>query len=195
MAVHDPGKAPYGLAPFGDEGGDPLIWFWRLGGAAGLLVSMIAQAAPPPVHLGLWEITSTTTLSSAIPLRVPPAQVMQLQRMGIPVPGTPTTRTDQSCINEHSFDRLGDLTHKNRMCRGQNIKFDEHGLDADIVCDGDGANGHGQLDLVFDDSSHLHGTMQINGRSTAAPGINGVNVVLQGHWIAAQCGATKPLGD
>jgi len=151
------------------------------------------EAAAPPVDLGLWQVQSATTLESAIPIQLPPAQAEELRRMGIPVPGQPTRRTDQSCLTERSFDRLGEPDH-GRACHRENVQLTSGGLSAEVVCDGDGTKGRGHLDLVFDDPTHFHGTLNLKGRSKSAPGISGLNVSMSGRWLGAQCGSVKPLG-
>jgi hypothetical protein len=113
--------------------------------------------------------------------------------MGIPVPGSPTTRTDKSCLDERSFDRLGEPDH-GRSCHRENVQLSSQGLSADIVCDADGNKGHGHLDLVFDDAARFHGGLDMKGSARSMPGINGVAVRMQGHWIGAECGSVKPLG-
>jgi hypothetical protein len=157
-----------------------------------LLWLVPARAEAPPIELGLWEVQSTTTLQSAIPIQIPPEQAEQLKKMGVPLPGVPTTRTDQSCLDQHSLDRIGE--GRSRSCHRQNVQLGPHGLSAEIVCDGDKAKGHGRIDLTFDDTTHFHGAIAIKGSSAAAPGINAVDVGLQGHWVGAQCGAVKPFG-
>ncbi len=162
--------------------------------AAVLLVSLMpAVAVAPPINLGLWEVQSTTTLKSAIPIQIPPEQVEQLKRMGVPLPGVPTTRTDQSCLDEHSLDHIGE-GGRNKSCRRENVQLSAHGLTAEIVCDSEKGKGRGRIDLVFDDQTHFHGTIAIKGSSPSAPGINAVDVGLQGHWLGAQCGSVKPFG-
>ena len=158
----------------------------------GLLGLGIAAAAAPPLRLGLWEVQTTTTLASAIPLQVPRAQAEQMRRLGIPVPGQPSSRTNQTCLTAQSFDRLG-MPANEKSCHRENVHLDSHGLSADIVCDGGAISGHGRVQLVFDDDTHVHGTGTLKGSASAAPGITGADVSLQGHWLAAQCGAVKPL--
>lgn len=167
----------------------------RVLGLVAVILAGTARAASPPVRLGLWEVQTNTTMESDLPFQIPPAQAEQLKRMGIPVPGSPVKRTDQSCVNEQSFDRLGEPDRKNRACHRENVQLSSQGLGADIICDRDGANGHGRIDLVFDDTSHFHGTMEIKGHSSSAPGVNGVNITMEGHWLGAECGKAKPLGD
>ncbi len=168
---------------------------WRLSALTAVILSASATAATPPVRLGLWEVQSNTTMQSDLAFQIPPAQAEQLKRMGIPVPGSPIKRTDQSCVNETSFDRLGEPDKKNRACHRENVQLGPQGLSADIVCDRDGSNGHGRIDIVFDDTTHFHGTMDIKGHSISAPGVNGLNITMEGHWLGAECGKAKPLGD
>ncbi len=169
--------------------------FFKLSGAVGVILVTSGQAGAPPVRLGLWEIASTTTLVSEMPFQIPPAQAEQLKRMGIPVPGVPTTRTDQSCVNAQSFDKLGEPDRKGRTCHRQNVQLSAAGLSADIICDQGGTEGRGRIDLVFDDTTHFHGTIAMKGRSSSAPGVSGVDISMQGHWLGGECGRAKPLGE
>ncbi len=147
------------------------------------------------MRLGLWEVESTTSLASDLPFQIPPAQATQLKRMGIPVPGQPTTRTDQSCVNAQSFDLLGEPNKKKRVCHRENIRLSRQGLSADIVCDQEGTTGHGRIDMVFDDPTHFHGTIALKGRSVSAPGVSGVDIMMRGHWLGDACAGAKMLGE
>jgi len=155
-----------------------------------------AQDMPsnPPIKMGLWESSVTSTISG---LTLPPDIVAKLQAMGRPVPGGTHTLVSQGCMTPDEWTKAMErmnssnqskCTYTNRTITAQKISFD-------MSCTSErGSAFTGHFEMIIDDDQHSHGTAHMKGEG----GPNGqpmtIDTTLSSHFVAADCGDVKP-GD
>ena len=96
--------------------------------------AMTAQDVPtaPPMKMGLWQNTSTSTMTG---MQIPPEVAARMQAMGRPVPGAaPRTTVTQSCLTPDKWQKSwGDMIGRNN-CQFTNIHQSATGMSGDVAC-------------------------------------------------------------
>lgn len=154
-------------------------------------VSAFAQAAPPPIKMGLWESSVTTTMGG---ITIPPDVAAKMQAMGRPVPGGPHTTVTQSCMTPDQWDKaMADMNKQgDSKCTLTNKSMDAHHLSFDQSCTSShGGTFSGHFDMQFDNDEHSHGTMNMKGTSSGGQPIS-IDATLTSHFVSADCGEVKP---
>ncbi len=80
----------------------------------GLTAVLAAQAPKVKVSLGLWEMTSTSTLSGDMPMdmsKITPEQQAQMKAMMAGMMNKPMVNTSQNCLTKEKFEKgdFGDM--------------------------------------------------------------------------------------
>ncbi|GGF11284.1 hypothetical protein GCM10011611_16160 [Aliidongia dinghuensis] len=161
--------------------------------ALAVLVSGAARASDIPLDTGLWEMQVTTTIAG---ITIPPAMQEKMKKLGVNPPGgTPTSSTRQMCVTDETLARFGE-PNQGGKCRQENVQRSAKGLSFDLVCESPQNNGHGHVDVVFDDRTHVHGTVKMSGVRTDSSGNTiplSVDATQTGHWVSTDCGSVKPM--
>jgi hypothetical protein len=133
---------------------------------------------------GLWEVTTTTSMPN-MP-QMSPAQVAQMQAMGMHMPMGQTITT-QHCMTaaEVASDSIQPARND---CTYSNVKIVGHTFSGDEICHGN-FEGQGHFSVTYDGDEHYSGTASMNGSAHGHP-MNASNS-FEGKWISADCGSVK----
>lgn len=157
-----------------------------------LLVFVAAGALLAPVlafashgKAGLWEIT--TTISMPNMPQTSPAQMAQMQAMGVHMP-TQNTMSFQHCMSAADVAQDKPPPMRNKDCALSNIKLDGRTFSGDMVCSGR-FQGQGHYSVTYDSDEHYSGSTSMTGTADGHP-VNS-STSFEGKWVAADCGAAK----
>ena len=159
---------------------------------SGVALSGMALAADIPVNTGLWEMQVSTSFAG---IQISPEMQEKLKKMGVNPPGMPTSSTQQMCVTEQTLARFGE-PNQGGKCRQENIQRSARGLSFDLVCENPQNNARGHVDVVFDDRTHVHGTVKMSGTHGTSGGQSipfSVDATQTGHWLSNDCGGVKPV--
>jgi hypothetical protein len=151
--------------------------------------------ATPPVKMGLWESTVTSTIGG---LTIPPDVAARLQAMGRSVPGSgPHTVVTQSCMTKDEWAKsIEKMNNNESKCTYTNRSITSQKFSFDMSCASEhGGVFTGHFEMLVDDDEHTHGTAHMKSETS---GPNGqtmtIDTTLSAHYLAADCGDVKP-GD
>ncbi len=122
---------------------------------------MTAQdvVAPPAVKMGLWQNTSTNTMTG---IQLPPDVVAKMQAMGRPVPGAaPTTTVSQSCLTPEKWQKSFGNMQQNKDCQFTNVHQSASGMSADMVCTTEGRSSKGHIEATFESQEKINGKVHM----------------------------------
>lgn len=155
-----------------------------------------AQTGPPPVKMGLWQLSTTRNMTG---MTLPPEVVEKMKAMGRPLPGGEHTTVTQNCLTEEQWkEGLGGTPKSDQQkCAPKNFTRNAHQLSFDIDCtDPRGGRVVGRMEFIFDNPEHLHGTVNMNSTQIDAQHSNIVmSTKIDGHYISSNCGDVKPGND
>jgi hypothetical protein len=130
----------------------------------------MAQTAPP-IKMGLWEKTITTTGMESMP----------------------STITDKSCVTPAGYQRMvANITRQRPNCTTQ-ISKTAKGYNVSGTCTVNGSALTVSGSTTFPDSEHIlvesHTTVVKNGQKSQ------IEMHSNSHWLGANCGNVKPDED
>ena len=118
----------------------------------------VAQISEPPVKMGLWQTTNTSTMTG---IQIPPDVAARLQAMGRPLPsmGQPHTTVVQSCLTPEKWKNMFSDMQRDRECQFTNVHQASDSFSADIACkSADGRyNSTGHIEANFPSTEKMHG--------------------------------------
>ncbi len=161
---------------------------------AGTLAKAQDLPATPPVKMGLWESSITSTIGG---ITIPPDVAARLQAMGRPVPGiTPHTTVTQSCMTKEEWAKSIEKWNNNEAkCTYTNRDFTSQKFSFDMSCASEhGGVFTGHFEMLVDDDEHTHGTAHMKGETGQAGQPMTIDTTLSSHYLGADCGDIKP-GD
>ncbi len=147
------------------------------------------------VKLGLWEATSTNTMSGAPPIppdvlaKMTPEQKAKFEQMIKSRSGAPTTHTTKSCLTKERLERdlsfggeRGNCTHDilSSSSKGAEVKF--HCAEENMTTD-----GTAKFDAINSENvkGTVHAVTKGNGQTM------NIDVSLTSHYLGAACGDVK----
>jgi hypothetical protein len=167
--------------------------------AALLLCPMLSASASAlaagQMKPGLWEMTMKSDAMKNMP-KIPPEQMEQMRKMGMAVPqmqdGGMVTKV---CITKQmaEADQAPGMEQKEMGCQSKNIQRSGTGYSADIVCTGTAMKGEGKVKASFAGNESFTSTYDFKG-SMQGQAVNQRHE-NSGKWLAADCGAVKPVGE
>jgi Protein of unknown function (DUF3617) len=149
--------------------------------------------ATPPVKMGLWESSITTTIGG---ITIPPDVAARLEAMGRQVPGsTPHTTITQSCMTQDewtkSIERMNDS--KETKCTYTNRSITSSKFSFDLSCASEhGGVFTGHFEMNVDNDEHTHGTAHMKGEMGPQGQPMTIDTTLTSHYLSANCGDVKP---
>jgi hypothetical protein len=124
-------------------------------------VALAQTVEPPPIKMGLWQSTITSTISG---IQIPPDVAARMKAMGRPLPtGQPRTMVTQSCATPEKWkDMFRDLRRQGQ-CQFRNEHLTSSSLTADLACKSpDGSySSSGHIDVSFVSEEKLHGKVHV----------------------------------
>ena len=149
-----------------------------LTGTAVLLAGFFQMPATPPMKMGLWETTSTTTMT--MPGMNMPSRTTKMQMCHTPESWAKNLMPQTG--------RPGGQSNGQSDCEMSNQSFSGHTYSVDISCPKSGTKGH--MTSTFDSPDSSHGTthmeMNANGRSMT------MDSTTSSHFVSSDCGTVKP---
>jgi hypothetical protein len=158
-------------------------------------VAMIAQgAATPPVKVGLWQSTSTVTMSG---IQIPPEVAARMQAMGRQVPGAqPRTTVLQSCLTAEKWQKMfGDMQQqRDQKCNLSNQQTSSAGMSADIACkSSDGrSSSTGHLEVTFVSTEKATGKAHVETTMASQPKPIMMDMNFESVFQGADCKGISP---
>ncbi|HJV86182.1 MAG TPA: DUF3617 domain-containing protein [Noviherbaspirillum sp.] len=162
-----------------------------------LLCSMLSVSAHAlaagQMKPGLWEMTMKSDAMKNMP-KIPPEQMEQMRKMGVNVPqfqdGAMVTKV---CITKQmaEADQPPGIDEKETGCQTKNYQRSGNTYSVDIVCNGDQMKGEGKAKGSFAGSESFTSTYDFKGTMHGQP-VN-QHQETSGKWLAADCGAVKPV--
>jgi hypothetical protein len=156
-------------------------------------VAMRAQdLTPPPVKMGLWQMTNTGTVTG---LELPPEVVAKLQAMGKPVPGAqPHTIVTQSCLTAEKWKKMFSDMQQNKDCHFTDQKMSSTGMSGDLACkSADGrttSTGHVEVSFVSDEK--MTGKAHVETVSTSMPKPMVMDMTFDSVYQGSDCKGISP---
>ena len=164
-----------------------------------VMCASVVWAADPVklnVRLGLWEVTTTTSMSGMPPIpadalaKLTPEQRARFeQNMKTSMSGAPKTMTEKHCETQEKLDKQLMFNDKNKECTKTVLSSSSSHLEMKMQC----AYGN----------QHSEGTMRIDAFTPEnVKGTIDMNVTGEGHemkgkssftarWLSADCGGVK----
>ena len=184
-----------------------LFWKRTLAGSSLVLAFLftvaVAQDAPIPIKLGLWETTVSSTNEMQLPpeaeariAAMPAAQQAQVRSMmgG----GTPVTTTHKSCVaSQTTMDALLNQAqeHAGVKCTFTNRKQTATTASFDTSCVTQQGTMTGHSEFQMADSDHVSGTTKMSGTMTGPRGgtmTMNITSTSTSKYVGADCGDVKP---
>ncbi len=92
----------------------------------GSTLAAFSQHSAPPIKMGLWQTTSTATISG---FQLPPDVAARLKAMGKQVPfAQPHTTVVQSCVTREKWEDMFNDTQQNHDCNLTNKRQTSSGM-------------------------------------------------------------------
>jgi hypothetical protein len=142
----------------------------------GLCIVALAAQAQGQRKAGLWEVTSSVTMS------------------GMPAMGNMGSHTQQVCVTQVMIDKYGGpyTSPQNAQCQLTNVSLTANGMTANVVCSGR-TSMTGTVQSTFVDANTTKTTMQLN----MAQLPNGQSMTMTTNmtfvYQGSDCGNVKPL--
>lgn len=151
-----------------------------------------AQSSAPPIKLGLWQTTSTATISG---IQLPPEIAARLKAMGRPMPfGQPTTTVIQSCVTQEKWEQVFRDTQRNHNCHFTNRHQTPTSLTADMTCKSNNGeiNSTGHIDVSFQNQEAIHGKVHMETVEPSQPHPVATDVHFEGVYKGSDCHGISP---
>ena len=139
------------------------------------------QPSSPPMKMGLWEITSNTTMKATGKM------ADSMAKMGQPM-GTPTTQSMKMCFTLDSWQKA--LSRETRSgCTKSNVVMTSQKYALTLTC-----NTMTTDSVTFIDSPvQMHGTIHLVSNSPNGQMISDGTSTAK--FLGADCGDVKPIGS
>jgi len=168
-------------------------WIGGMLFSIGLGVVLVAQAPALDIKMGLWEITTTSSMGGEIAgidtskLSKEQAAKMQEAMKAMMASHTDTSKT---CMTRDKFEKEGLLMNADEKAKcKQTINTNSKSvLDMNLACTGDQARtGHAHFEASS--PSAFSGTMKF--AQTEGGKTMNVDMQMSGKWLGADCGTVK----
>ena len=155
--------------------------------------SAMAQASfPPPIKMGLWEVTTNSGASS---ISIPPEVMAKMKESGRPMPemGQPKTTVRQQCLTKEQWLKAVSPTEQKDCVRKREL-INSQTLAYDVECTAqNGSKMLGHVDMLFDNDESMHGAIHMKTEHEDAHQTKmNMNVTIKARYLAASCGDLKP---
>ena len=164
---------------------------------AGAAATATAVSDATTVRPGLWEVTATSDLLRLVPA-IPPDQMQNLMNLarqhGIDMPKIQNgAAVSRACISPAMAARqtLPILYQHQAGCSTRNAQRDGNQFRVEFACSSERVKGNGKAQGTFSDAENFSGQSSFDGVVQGTPVNERADV--NGRWIAANCGAVKPV--
>ena len=162
-----------------------------------LLVVSCAQAGDTPtsldVKLGLWEVTTTTTMSGQAPM--PPEKLAKLnpeQRASLKksMAGPPSTDTHKECVTSEKLKKSLLFGEDHEGCSRTFVTSSSTKIEAKLHCQRDQAQTEGTMKLDVLNSESVKGDM--DAIVTSGKRTMNMHVAFSSKYLTSSCGSVEP---
>lgn len=159
---------------------------------AGLTAVLAAQGAPKMnVKMGLWEMTSTMSMSGDMPgvdmSKMTPEQQAQMKAAMSQMANKP--ETTKSCLTKEKFEN-GQMMSERQNCKQTLVANTASAYDVKVECaEKDGTTTNGRFHFEAPTSDTVHGTIETT--SVSRGRTMNMKGTITGKWLGADCGAVK----
>lgn len=160
----------------------------------GFLSGALAQTVePPPIKMGLWQTTMTSTMTG---IQIPPDVAARLQAMGRPLPsmGQPRTVITQSCATPEKWKDMFKHLQRQGNCEFSNEHQTSSSLSADLACKSpDGRySSSGHMDIGFVSEERIHGKVHVETITDSQPQPIVSDMSFDSAYQGADCQGISP---
>ncbi len=143
---------------------------------------------------GLWEMSMKSDAFKAMP-KMSAQQMAQMRKMGVEIPQMQDgAMISKVCITREMAERRQPpMAHNNSGCEVKNSRTSGSSYSSDIVCNGAVMKGTGTVKGSYSGDTSYTSTYDFKGTMHGQPVTN--HHETSGKWIAADCGAVKPVGE
>ena len=129
----------------------------------------LGQTSKPPVKMGLWRTTNTSTMTG---FPIPPGLAARLQAMGRSAPaGQSHTTVMQSCLTPEKWLKMFSDVQQSNECQFNNQHQTSTGFSADMTCKS--SNGRhtstGHIEVNFVSAVKMQGKVHAEVASESQP--------------------------
>jgi hypothetical protein len=124
-------------------------------------VAVAQTVEPPPIKMGLWQTTLTSTMTG---LQIPPDVAARMKAMGRSMPmGQPHTTVTQSCATPDNWKDMFRHLQRQGNCDLSNQHLTSSALTADISCKSDEErySSTGHVDIHFVSEEKIQGKVHV----------------------------------
>ncbi len=135
---------------------------------------MFQLPATPPMKMGLWETTSSMTMSGA---QMPPGMA-----------GAGQTMKARQCFTPETWAKALGASQRQQSCTRTHEVYTSNHYAFDLSCPNSGTTGH--FDMTFDSKESGHATLHMSMNNNG----NEMNVdsTIESHFISSDCGNVSP---
>jgi hypothetical protein len=145
---------------------------------------------PPPMKMGLWQNTSTSTMTG---MQIPPEVAARMQAMGRPMPGAaPRTTVTQSCLTPDKWQKSwSDMIGRNN-CQFTNIHQSATGMSGDVACEMPQGSSKGHIIATYSGQEKVNGKvhMEVAMESQAEPIV--MDLTFESVYQGSDCKGISP---
>ena len=161
---------------------------------AGLTAVLAAQGAPKMnVKMGLWEMTSTMSMSGDMPgvdtSKMTPEQAAQVKAAMAQMAAKPMTNTQKTCLTKEKFESGQMMAEEKQNCKSTLVTNTAAAYEVKVECSQNGTMTNGTYHFVAPSSDAVNG--KINLQSTTQGKTMNMSGTITGKWLGADCGAVK----
>ena len=158
--------------------------------AGSVVLTAQDAVAPPAVKMGLWQNTSTNTMTG---IQLPPDVVAKMQAMGRPVPGTaPTTTVSQSCLTPEKWQKSFGNMQQNKDCQFTNVHQSAAGMSGDMTCTTEGRTSKGHIEATFASQEKVNGKVHMEITTQRQPQPILMDMTFESVYQGADCKGISP---
>ena len=162
-----------------------------------ILTAAACRAADIPAlnaKPGLWEVTTVTERSGALPIpaetlaKMPPEQRARIEAQ-FKSKSTPQTSTKQSCFTEADVNKGFGWTNAEKSCKQTIVSATGSKQEVKWECEG-AQKGNGSMKVEALDSSHVNAVIDI--AMGSGDRVMNMHVTASAKWLSNSCGDVKP---
>lgn len=159
---------------------------------AGLTAVLAAQAPKMNVKMGLWEMTSSMTMSGDMPgmdmSKMTPEQQERAKAAMAQMANRPMTNTSKSCLTKEKFENGQMMSRDN--CKQTLVTNSASSYDVKVTCtEANNTVTNGTMHFEAPTPDTVNG--KINMQSTTQGRTMTVAGTITGKWLGADCGNIK----
>jgi hypothetical protein len=140
---------------------------------------------------GLWEMSMKSDAMKNMP-KIPPAQMEQMKKMGVPVPQADGVIKHKVCISKEMAEREDPYMERQESgCQMKNHQKTGNSYVVDMVCDGPNLKGTGKVKGTYASNESFNSSYSFKGTAHGQPVDH--NSESNGKWLGADCGTVKPM--